>query len=349
MRQFAVLLTVAVAPMLVGAASADSPASGSSVFRVVVEDSVGADGLGTFTVLTGPGHPAGDGHPVLFTGAGNDDAGSSYLTVRSYTTGTDYVQTTSGVASAHLVSSLDPYGVVEPIGGVGYRTTYTLPGSGNAPDALSIVSEIEVAGTTPADSAVLLHVTVANHGSAPVSIGVRYLLDFANGGDDGPAWREAGVQPQIVEGASGVEPGIITLAPTSSSAAPVSIAVAQSNPGSAIFASWSHAFPFAFDYTPLGRDIAGPCGLNDSAVLTYASPNKASAIILAPGDASSVSVALTIGSATSFEVDDESSCVTPVAIPSPPPASGQPTPVPQPIELPRTGSRLQAPLTAGRR
>ncbi len=341
MRKYALLLTAAVA-FVAGSASADSPAAGNSIFRVVIEDSASADGLGAFSVLTGPGHPSGAGHSVLFAGAGNDDAGSSYLTVRSYTTGTDYVQTTSGVASAHLVSSLNLYGVVASIGATGYRTTYALPGSGNAPDALGIVSEIEITGASATDSAVTLQTTVTNNGTVPLALGVRYLLDFANGGDDGPAWRETGTQPQVIEGARGVKPGVMTLAPTSPDAAPVPIAVAPSNPSTAIFASWTHAFPFAFDYTPASRDVAGPCGLNDSALLTYAGANQASAIILAPGESSSVSVTLTIGDGTSFEADDESSCATPVPTPTPAPgqstpAPGQPTPALQPIELPRTG------------
>ena len=89
-------------------------------------------------------------------------------------------------------------------------------------------------------------------------------------------------------------------------------------------------------------------GLSDSALLIYAGAEKASAIILAPGESSSVSDTLTSASGTSFEVDDESSCATPVPTPIIPSASGEPTPVPQPIELPRTGGPVRAPLTPSR-
>jgi hypothetical protein len=168
---------------------------------------------------------------------------------------------------------------------------------------------------------------------------MRYLLDFANGGDDGPAWREAGGLPHIIEGGRGINPGHMTLSPTSPGAAPVPITVATSNPIAAAFASWTHAFPFAFDYTPAGRDVSGPCGLNDSALLTYVGENQASAVVLAPGESTAASLSLSIGDSTHFEPDKPGSCATPVATPTP--APGQPTPAPQPIELPRTGGRAR--------
>jgi len=340
MRKPALLFVITLASLLVLPAAADSSVAGNGFFQVIVEDTAGADGLGAFSLRTGPNHPAGGGHDVLFSGASAQDAASSYLTVRSYTTGTDYVQTTRGAASAYLVAPLDALATMEPIGSTGFRTTYVLPGFGDAPDSLRIVSEIEAAGFTTADAAVDLRTSVTNEGSIPVAIGVRYLLDFANGGDDGPAWREAGGPLQIVEGARGINPGVVTLSPTSQGAAPVPISVDTSSPSAAVFASWTHAFPFAFDYTPAGRDVAGPCGINDSALLTYVGENQASAIVLAPGESATVLVSLSIGDTTYFEPDSEESCSTPVPMPTP--APGQPTPVPEPIELPRTGGRPSA-------
>jgi len=148
MRKPALLFVITLASLLVLPAAADSSVAGNGFFQVIVEDTAGADGLGAFSLRTGPNHPAGGGHDVLFSGASAQDAASSYLTVRSYTTGTDYVQTTRGAASAYLVAPLDALATMEPIGSTGFRTTYVLPGFGDAPDSLRIVSEIEAAGFT---------------------------------------------------------------------------------------------------------------------------------------------------------------------------------------------------------
>jgi hypothetical protein len=270
---------------------------------------------------------------VLFAGAG-EDAGSSYATIRSYTTGRDYVQTTSRAASGNLVTVLDGYGTVEAIGGEGYRTTYALPGDQEAPDALRIVSEIEVTGTDADDTSVVLRTTVTNEGAYPVALGVRYLLDFANGGDDGPAWRIGSGDPSIAEGeaAGGAS---ITVAPTAPNAAVVATELMLDSASEAAFSSWNHAFPFAFDFSPAGRDVAGPCGVNDSAMLVYFDGDEASAVTLAPGESSSVSVSILAGEGAGFPVDDESTCAQPA--PTATPVPGGPTPSPQPVELPQTG------------
>lgn len=340
MRKYALLLAF-LAPLLAAPASGDSPHAGNAFFEVLVEDAPGQDGIGALAVRTGPDHPAGGGQQVLFAGNHGDDAASSYLSVRSYTTGTDYVQTTRGAGSGNLVTSLDSLAFVEPIGSAGFRTTYTLPGAASTPDTLSIVTEIEATGTSIADAAVELRTRITNDGSVPTALGIRYLLDFANGGDDGPAWREAGGLPQNTEATRGVKPGIVTVSPTSIEAAPVTIAVGTSNPSAVIFGSWTHAFPFAFDYTPAGRDVAGPCGLNDSALLTYAGRDQASAILLAPGESATVSVTLSMGDSTYFESGGSEVCASP--IPTEAPSPGPPTPVPEPIELPRTGARFRQP------
>ncbi len=128
-------------------ARGDSAAAGNGFFAVTVEDERGA-GLGAFTVTTGPDHPLGEGAPLLFAGEGGQpQAGGSYLSVRSYTTGTDYVQTLDGPASGNPVVRLDEWGDVAQLTGDGYRASYDLPGGGQSADSLRIVSDVAVSGS----------------------------------------------------------------------------------------------------------------------------------------------------------------------------------------------------------
>jgi hypothetical protein len=337
MRRYVALAAAILFVLAIGNANADTSDAGNSVFRVIAEDDLGADGVGTFTVLTGPDHPAGGGHEVLFSGASHADAASSYLTVRSYTTGTDYVQTASAAASGNLVSGLDSYSTLEPIADRGFRTRYELPATGSAPDELTIVSEVEVTGEG-LGSAVELRTSLTNEGQTPLALGVRYLLDFAPASDDGPALR-TGDLPVHLEEALVAAPGDrLRVAPTVPGAPAVGTAVTAAASDRGVFASWKHAFPFAFDFTPAGRAVAGPCGLNDSALLVYFGSSVASAITLAAGESTTLVMALSADDTSGFPADDASECATPAPTATPPP--GEPLPVPQPVELPRTGGSL---------
>jgi len=316
-------------------AGADAADAGNGIFRVIVEDAAGEDGIGTFTVITGTDHPAGAGREVLHAGASGQDAESSYLTVRSYTTGTDYVQTTTGAASANSVRVLDDYSVVQPIGSRGYRTTATLAGQAMFPDDLTIRSEIEVTGSSIADSAVVLRTSLTNGGDVPLALGVRYLLDAAPGGDDGPTLSPGDGPPLSTEALLSPAPGVATVAPNDLDA--TAIAVRVSSPGLAIsdamaYASWTHAFPFAFDYSPASRNIARECDLNDSALLIYFGATETAAIVLPPGQSSTVSLELSTSAAP---IPVNSGCSSPSTTPPATPPS--PTPEPTPAELPRTG------------
>jgi hypothetical protein len=70
--------------------------AGNSIYQIYVAD--GAPGFGTYTVATGPSHPAtiamGVPQDILYEGAAGDPW-STYLTVRSYTTDTEYTSAPS--------------------------------------------------------------------------------------------------------------------------------------------------------------------------------------------------------------------------------------------------------------
>ena len=81
--------------------------------------------MGLYTITTGPSHPAGPGLNVLY---GNGSPGTSFNTIRSFTTGTDYFQGTGTKSSANRTIAFDAFGTTAPLGTTGVRTTYILPG-----------------------------------------------------------------------------------------------------------------------------------------------------------------------------------------------------------------------------
>lgn len=272
------LLTV-VAPV-----SADTPPTGGTVYQVIVEDAATADGKGVFGVVTGPDHPLGEGVDVLSVRDG-PDAFSSYLTIRSYTTGTDYVQASAPPASGNLVLPLETYASVIPISG-GYRAFYDVPASTTAGESLAITSDVTATGDGP-DATVLLSITIANRNAFPVEIGARYLLDISHDGDDGPVASQGGVS-------HGEEAAL----------APPETPVVFGNgeyidygaphvPSAVTFAHWNRAFESAFDLAPDGSDITSAGGLDDSALLYYFGGTQSAAVALAPNE--SVTFSLAVG------------------------------------------------------
>ena len=328
------VLILAVA-LWVSIASGDSEGAGNDIYRVFVEETTGGDGIGVFTVATGPAHPDGEGREVLFGEDGPEDAATSYITLRSYTTGTDYVQTSRGPGSGYLVEEMGPAGTVEPIA-AGYRTTYDL-GDAGLQDALTAESRVQVEGTTVANSLVRLKTTLTNAGSFPLEIGVRYLLDLAPYGDDGPARAVRG--SDVVDTREGdISPGTIYQFWSSAPHDGPSLEVA---PGGnvaadrAVYAYWPDAFGFAWDYTSRGRDIASDGGLNDAALLYYFGATRDTALRIDPGASVTVELVLRGG----FPAVP----ATPTPTPSPGPqgatATPTPTPLRMPVALPRTGGR----------
>jgi hypothetical protein len=351
MRLTAILATALLTLFLSApVTSGESPLAGNAVYQVAVEDGAGGDGVGGYTILTGPEHPAGDGQPVLFGGTSGQDAGSSLITVRSYTTGTDYTQSTSRPGSANLVASLDELGFTEPLGNSGYNTTYDLASAPNLPDDLTVVSTAEVTGSGVQGSAVEIKTSLSNTGDVPLLLGVRYLLDFAPSGDDGPTLELAGSGNAAGSEASLTPaPQRVTVSPSDPD--PTDVRVDVTAPGRAAdllkYVSWPHAFPFSFDYTPAGRDVAGESGINDSAVLLYFGATQQAAIAVMPGETVDVLVRVS---------EPVAPVATPTPTPSPPPvtpppgatppsasptAPGAASPADEPViipeELPRTG------------
>lgn len=206
MRRFLILpliLFVSLGPLL-NTVSAQDPlpdniksgnegtvTASNGIYDIFVEDN--APGIGTYTARTGASHPVtlstGTSQNVLYGGAWGTPY-TSFNTIRSYTSETDYTQG-SGHTSTLNVVNLDSYVVgTTPIGAIGFRTAWELPGTPTAPDRLEILQDVKIIGTTFQDSAIEVTTQITNLGTDVVNLGVRYLWDFQIGEDDGPVFLQ---------------------------------------------------------------------------------------------------------------------------------------------------------------
>jgi hypothetical protein len=290
----------------------------NSIYDIFVQDIPGG-GVGQYTVRTGPAHPvtvsSGSPQNVLYGGQ-SGLPGTSFNTIRSYTTGTDYYQGVSVPTSAFTTISLDPVmtpGIsttVTPLGTTGYRTVYTLPGPPVTPDSMTIMQDININGTTFNNSSVEVTTTVTPWVTA-TEIGIRYLWDFEIGNDDGPpfAERDPDVAPTIYE-ADFAPPGfsyyriedndinipVPFFDVFGTTNGPGAVTPPPTPPDLVQQAAWPLSFYTAFNYTtnPL-LDVAttsapyrGFAG-GDNAVHYFWGPDPASAITILPGHSVTVS------------------------------------------------------------
>lgn len=264
---------------LAAAAALPPGGAGNGVFQVYVEENVGL-GVGTFTVLTGPDHPAGEGLNVLF---GDGIPGTSLMIVRDVATGTDYVQ---GQLLTHPNEvSLDDYGAeVEPLGATGFRTTWA---------GGWIIQDVVVHGTTPAESSV--EVTTTIDGDSEYQ--VQYLWDVALGEDDGPALQQQAATTDfrpldpVITTEHALQAGDDSLAVVDNDGNPappnLAVGVTAGGPGRVVppatqpdsveYVCWPEAIYAALgeyeidpmlDVSTPAASCTGPFGTNDSAILS---------------------------------------------------------------------------------
>ncbi len=176
---------------------------GNDFYQVAVENIPAGVGVGVYTVTTGPLHPiVGVLGPqnVLF---GGGVPSTSYTTIRSYTSGTDYTQRSGltlggGAPPTFLLEGFVAAGeeaipVGNPLDPSGFMTIYRPGTVAPAPDNLAIKQTASAVGATFNTSAVMLKTEITNNGVGAALVGVRYLWDFQIGpNDDGPAFRQKG-------------------------------------------------------------------------------------------------------------------------------------------------------------
>lgn len=279
--------------------------AGNAFYRVFVEDSQQSGELGVYTATTGPDHPAGPDLNVLY---GDGEPGTTFNSLRSFTSNTDYVQL-GGTVSGNPVVVLSQFGALAPIGTTGFRATYTLPGPPTTPDALTIVQDVNVNGTTFLNSTVEVTTSVTNTGAGVVAIGIRYLWDFQIGEDDGPTFMQRSpFGPVLVDETefsfpifesyrmqdNDVNPNPPTFDVFGTVTGPATVFPPPTAPALLKFADWPLSEDTAFDYTidpNLNIADVGE-GSNDSDVLYYFGHNSDSAILIAPGSTATVSASL---------------------------------------------------------
>jgi uncharacterized protein (TIGR03437 family) len=277
--------------------------AGNTIYRVHV------DAGGRYTATTGPSHPAGGNKNVLF---GDGIPGTTFNTVRSYTTSTDYTQRDDSSPGSGTVL-LGRFASMTPIGATGFRTTYALPGPPTTPDALTITQDVNVIGTTFENSTIEVTTTAINNGSMPVELGIRYLWDYQIAVDDGPTFQELGpdgavrgneaefqsprfAQYRIVDNDANPRPPTFFILGTT--AGPVTLRPEPTPPDVLQFTCWPRAQATLFDYAVNPAisvvDSTSGCGGEDgdSAVLYYFGRNRASAFRLPAGGKVTVSASM---------------------------------------------------------
>jgi hypothetical protein len=264
--------------------------AGNNMYEVVIEDTLG-EGIGLYTVRTGPSHQVTKrfGKPQDLLGGGSLGLpGTSYTTIRSYNTKTDYVQSEfaasdpefstvwldntfisddSVVANAVFIRPIPTS--VNP---TGYRVIYNVPGlatipqkqPGVIPDTMEITQVINVHGRNIDDSWVEITTIVKNKRADTLKIGIRYLWDLLIAGDDGPVLTQKSLGGQFGQNESSLSQldfaffvaaanDFIDVAPPAynvfgSMLTPANLLRAPFLPVTAKQVSWLLAFFNAFDY-----------------------------------------------------------------------------------------------------
>jgi hypothetical protein len=267
-----VLALLAAAAITAARAGAETLTAGNGFYNVDVNSE-----NGQYTVTTGPSHPLGEGRNVLF---GDGSPGTSFDTVRSYASHTDY--DLRNVPSTTV-----------PIGSTGFQTTYTISGEDN----FTVVQTVRVDGVKFEDSHVEVTTVVTNNGAAPAPIGIRYLWDYQINEDDGPTFQQNNPNgPVLLTEQDFPAPAFeyYTIEDNDVSPSPPTFDVlgtvtgpASANPVPPTFlknVSWPEAVGTTFDYTT-GTEIVSSqeTGPNDNAVLYYWGDTEGDAPVLAPG------------------------------------------------------------------
>lgn len=261
--------------------------AGNGIYNIYVEDST--PDFGTYTVATGANHPAtiamGTPQDVLFAGAAGNPW-STYLTVRSYTSLTEYTSSASPSASpGYSQVDLDTYAGPVTSGPNWVANNWLV---NNVADVFSISQLIVVEGTTINDSRIRVSTSVSN-GGAPIDIGIRYEWDIMIDGEDGSyvktvdpysGWysTEQEISSPVINQFQAVNDPSSPIFYINGSVNGPAFSPLPTPPSLMQFADWGLVDGEAFDYTPTGQTIAGPS--NDSAVTYYWGDNVDNAITL---------------------------------------------------------------------
>jgi len=232
--------------------------------------------VGRYTAGTGPSHPVtiltGSSQNVIYNGS-ISFPGTTFNSIRSFTSGTTY--TFGSVAGAVNMDTCSPLVIPGPLGAT---ITYFLATCGPLTDTLIVQFTALLHGTTSTDSTIEFTTVIINTGLTARSVGVRYMIDFQIGPDDGPTFQalnpngvatflEIGFVPPAFESyrmqnnQGSVVPLFNVLGTVTG---PSSVSPTPTPPTELDYTRWPTAFSTAFDYTV----VPGANADGDSAVIT---------------------------------------------------------------------------------
>lgn len=272
---------------------------GNDIYRIYVKDE--APDFGTYTVSTGDSHPAtinmGARQDILYEGVAGTPW-SSYLTVRSYTTQTEYTSNSSSTPSpapGFSQANLDISAGAVTSGATWVTNNWSVV---NGSDNIGISQTVAVEGTTLADSRVRVTTAITNNSgpNAIVNIGVRYEWDIMVDGEDGSyiktvdpysGWysTEQEVSSPVINQFQAVNDPSSPIFYINGSVNGPAFSPLPTPPSLMQFADWGLVDGEAFDYTPTGQTIAGPS--NDSAVTYLWGDTQNNSIVLGEGETDS--------------------------------------------------------------
>ena len=297
-------INVMIALSATGAAGIDKTTSspsgtmsvGNNILDVHVEDQCGYWGVGTYAIATGSDHPAPS--QAVFYGGVEAFLATTYNTIHVVDTMRDYVTMCWGATpdpgySIEYLDMLSPSTISTPTMITSTWTTF---------ESLEIAQEIELIGTTAADSLVRVTMNASNNDIVAHTIGIRYEWDLMIDGWDG-AW----IRPWT----DSVTPGTWIDTETEwtspgfqfweTSNMPVSLFSVYGSisslpdatpPDRLLYAHWGSAVYYAYSYTPTGIVIGATeptvGGWYDSCMLYYWEPTT-----INPGETKTVTAYVT--------------------------------------------------------
>lgn len=261
----------------------------NGIYKVSVEDDPTL-GAGRYTIGTDSGHPAG-GNQDIFFGGGYNNPGSTYTTIRSYSTLSDYIQHSDVIYyntdPGFTIRSLSPSSTTVQTGPTSIRTTYTLT-LPSSHDNMIIVQDIIIHGTTIDDSTIEVTTSIKNTGLYQLLLGVRYLWDYKLDNDEGPTFQqlnpngfplttEATFAPAAFESYEMVDnsdSSVIKIRGTVNG--PAAIVPVPTPPSKLEYAQWDNSLS-AFSYNTTGQSTDWDC-----MVLYYWGDTEQQPILLLP-------------------------------------------------------------------
>ncbi|MEM2431143.1 MAG: hypothetical protein QXX94_04175 [Candidatus Bathyarchaeia archaeon] len=272
----------------------------NGILTVYIESKTGYDGVGTYTICTGPNHPV-PSQDILQFGV-DGDAWTSYNTIH-------VLNETIGIRGDYVTesdSSIVPYpgfslGILDEVSPSIIKLTLTrMVIQWIMPEGLNITQDIEVLGLTAADTYARITMTVKNNnGTYSYGVGIRYLWDLKVACTDGSWLRtinptsnwldteHAWYQPSFEHWEATDDPANPTLIVCGSITEPSLLSPQPTRPDNFTFATWGRTplglYDNAWNFTiDSNRKIAGFSDA-DSAVAYYWGPRT-----LAPGGEISV-------------------------------------------------------------